>query len=177
MPYAPTQILGPIVPISNSSSTALPGITQSGAGGAGGITASGIAKELYTRTPQNPNTSGNTADYTGQIFLNNDFAANMTNIISGFIPDYYIDVNENTKLTFKGVTGSVYLDDSGPRETIRWEILTIGYNKTLFLTDMIGGTTYGITGLNIVHNIIDGGVTLTAEHIFYRKVGSLFIPE
>jgi hypothetical protein len=34
MTYAPTQILGPIVPISNSSAKALPGITQSGAGGA-----------------------------------------------------------------------------------------------------------------------------------------------
>ena len=173
MPYAPTQLLGPIVPISNSSEGALPGITQSGIGGIGGITASGIAKELYTRTPQEANISGNTADYTGQIFLNNDFLANTTNIISGFIPDYYIDVNRNTKLTFKGVTGSIYLDDAGPRVTVRWEILTISYNKTLFLTDMLGGTTYGITGLNVTHNIIDGGVTLTAEHIFYRKVGSI----
>jgi hypothetical protein len=173
MTYAPTQILGPIVPISNSSAGALPGITQSGAGGAGGITASGIAKELYTRTPQRANTSGNTADYTGQIFLNNDFLTNMTNIISGFIPDYYIDVNRNTKLTFRGVTGSVYVNDGGPRETVRWEILTISYNKTSFLTDMLGGTTFGITGLNIVHDIINGGVTLTAEHIFYRQVGSI----
>jgi hypothetical protein len=173
MPYSTTRLFGPIIPNSNSNSSALPGITQSGVGGGAIITSSRIAKELYTRTPQEVNISGNTADYTGQIFLNNDFLANMTNVISGFIPDYYIDVNRNTKLTFKGVTGSVYLDDEGPRITVRWEILTISYNKTLFLTDMLGGTTYGITGLNVTHNIIDGGVTLTAEHIFYRKVGAI----
>jgi hypothetical protein len=173
MTYTTTRLFGPIVPISNSSASSLPGITQTGIGGGAVITASGIPKELYTRTPQSVNVSGNTADYTGQIFLNNDFLGNMTNVISGFIPDYYIDINRNTKLTFTGVTGSIYLDDSGPRITVRWEILTISYNKTLFLTDMLGGTTYGITGLNVTHNIIDGGVTLTAEHIFYRKVGAI----
>jgi hypothetical protein len=172
MTYAPTNITGPITPNSNSSSTALPGVTMSGVGGGAVITSTGIARELYTRTPQIANQSGRTADYTGQLFLNNDFNGNYLNIISGFLPDYYIDTNKNLQLTMTGVTGSVSLPPSGPgTQKGRWEIFTISYTKQTFLTSLGGATASAITALSVVHDIVPGNQTITADHIFYRKIG------
>ena len=68
MTYAPTSISGPIIPQSNGSSTALPGITQSAFFGGAGVTASGLSRELYTRAPYGvANISGITADYASQM--------------------------------------------------------------------------------------------------------------
>jgi hypothetical protein len=172
MPYSPTRIFGPIIPNTNSSSTSLPGITQSGVGGGAIITSTGVAQELYTRSPQAANSSGRTADYSGQIFLNNDFLANFVNIISGFVPTYYIDTNKNVELTMTGVTGSVFLPSSGPgTQKGRWEILTVSYNKQTFLTSLAGATANALTGLNITHSVVAGNQTITADHIYYRKIG------
>lgn len=175
MTYAPTAISGPIIPQSNGSATALPGITQSAFFGGAGVTSSGKSRELYTRTPYGAtNLSGITADYASQIFLNNEFLSTGTNIISGFIPNYYIDVYNNVKPTFTGVTGSVYLPSSGPGiQKGRFEIFTISYQTSKFLVNLSGTIGDALSGLNITHDIVAGGQTLTAEHIYYRKIGNV----
>jgi hypothetical protein len=174
MTYAPTQILGPIIPQSNGSSTALPGVTQSGFFGDAVVSGSGKSRELYTRAPFSSNISGITADYTSQIFLNNEFLSFGVNLISGFIPNYYIDVFKNVEPTFTGVTGSVLLPSSGPGiQKGRFEIITISYNKQTFLTSLAGATAEAITSLNVIHDIVPGNQTITAEHIYYRKIGNV----
>ena len=174
MTYAPTQIFGPILPNSNSSSTALPGITQSAFFGSGVVSGSAVARELYARTPSTSNSSGRTADYVSQIYLNNDFYVSGVNLISGFIPNYYIDVFKNVEPTFTGVTGSVLLPSSGPGiQKSRFEIITISYNKQTFLTSLAGATAEAITSLNVIHDIVPGNQTITAEHIYYRKIGNV----
>jgi len=175
MTYAPTQISGPIIPLSNGSASALPGITQTGFFGPAVVTGSGKSKELFTRAPYGAsNISGITADYVSQIFLNNEFLSTGTNLVSGFIPNYYIDVFKNVEPTFTGVTGSVFLSSSGPGiQKGRWEIITISYNKQTFLTNLAGDSAQAITSLNVVHDIVPGNQTITAEHIFYRKIGNV----
>jgi len=180
MTYAPDQIYGPIIPKSNGSIGALPGITfVNTSPTASTVTSSGAPKELYSRPTNVVNTSGNTADYAGQIFLNSDFVGlpQYINIISGFIPEYYIDPNNNTKLTMAKTTGSFYLPKGtikpGGNKESRWEILTISYNTASFLTNLSGASSTAITGLNITHDIIPGGQTLTGAYIFYRKIGEL----
>lgn len=176
MTYAPTKIFGPIIPNSNSFINDLPGITQYGAGfGDIVVTSSGLAKELYTRTPASQNLSGITAEYVSHIYLNNDFFSFGVNTISGFIPNYYIDVNKNVEPTFTGVTGSIALPPSSPGNPSRgrWEIITISYNKQTFLTSLAGATAEAITSLNVVHDIVPGNQTITAEHIYYRKIGNV----
>jgi len=174
MTYAPTRIYGPIIPNSNSITNTLPGVTQSNFLGDAVVTASGLSKELYTRTPSDTNTSGITADYASHIYLNNDFFSFGVNLISGFIPNYYIDVFKNIEPTFTGVTGSVILPYTGPgSEKGRWEIITIAYVKQSFLTDLSGTTANAITALNVTHDIVPGNQTITAEHIYYRKVGKV----
>jgi hypothetical protein len=177
MTYAPDQIYGPIIPKSNGSQGALPGVTFNSVTQI--LTTSGVAKELYTRPTNSTNLSGNTADYAGQIFLNSDFLAfpQYMNLIYGFVPNYYIDCNKNTQSTMTKTTGSFYLPKGtaipGGNKESRWEVLTISYNTASFLTNLSGASSTAITGLNITHNIISGGQTLTAEHIFYRKIGEL----
>ena len=175
MTYAPTAISGPIIPQSNGSATVLPGITQTSFFGSGVVTSSGKSRELYTRTPFGAsNLSGITADYASQIFLNNEFLSTGTNIISGFIPNYYIDVFKNVETTFTGVTGSVSLPSSGPGiQKGRFEIITISYNKQTFLTSLAGATAQAITSVNVLHDIVPGNQTITAEHIYYRKIGNV----
>jgi hypothetical protein len=173
MTYAPTQILGPIIPQSNGSSTALPGVTQSGFFGDAIVSGSGKSRELYTRAPYGSNISGITADYASQIFLNNEFLSFGVNLISGFIPNYYIDVFKNVEPTFIGVTGSVSLPATVGIQKGRWEIITISYNKQTFLTSLAGATAEAITSLNVVHDIVPGNQTITAEHIYYRKIGNV----
>jgi hypothetical protein len=174
MTYSPTFISGPIIPQSNGSATILPGVTQTSFLGDAVVSGSGKSKELYTRAPFGANLSGITADYTSQIFLNNEFLSYGVNLISGFIPNYYIDVFKNVKPTFTGVTGSVSLPSSGPGiQKSRFEIITISYNKQTFLTSLAGATAEAITSLNVVHNIVPGNQTITAEHIYYRKIGNV----
>lgn len=174
MTYVPTQLFGPLIPQSNGSANALPGITQTGSFGGAVITCSGKSKELYTRAPFGANISGITADYTSQIFLNNEFLSFGVNLISGFIPNYYIDVFKNVEPTFTGVTGSVFLPASGPGiQKGRFEIITISYNKQTFLTSLAGATAEAITSLNVIHDIVPGNQTITAEHIYYRKIGNV----
>ena len=174
MTYAPTQIFGPLLPNSNSNPHALPGVTQSNFSGDGVVSGSGKSRELYTRTPFSTNISGVTSNYASHIYLNNEFWSLGVNLISGFIPNYYIDVFKNVEPTFIGVTGSVYLPASNPvTEKGRWEIKTISYNKQTFLTSLAGATAEAITSLNIVHDIVPGGQTLTAQHIYYRKIGNV----
>jgi hypothetical protein len=174
MTYAPTQIFGPITPLSNGSATALPGVTQSSFVGNAVVTGSGKSRELYTRAPISANTSGVTSEYASHIFLNNEFWSLGVNLISGFIPNYYIDVFKNIEPTFIGATGSVSLPASGPGiQKGRWEIITISYNKQTFLTSLAGATAEAITSLNVVHDIVPGNQTITAEHIYYRKIGNV----
>ena len=171
MTYAPTQIFGPITPLSNASATALPGITQSSFGGDAVVTCSGKSRELYTRAPNSSNLSGITSEYASHIFLNNEFLSYGVNLISGFIPNYYIDVFKNVEPTFIGATGSVSLPPTSGTQKGRWEIITISYNKQTFLTSLAGATAEAITSLNVVHDIVPGNQTITAEHIYYRKIG------
>jgi|LakMenE01Jun11ns_1017448.scaffolds.fasta_scaffold9851900_1 hypothetical protein len=173
MTYAPTQILGPIIPQSNGSSTALPGVTQSGFFGGAVVSGSGKSRELYTRAPYGSNLSGVTSEYASHIFLNNEFLSFGVNLISGFVPNYYIDVFKNIEPTFIGATGSVSLPATSGIQKGRWEIITISYNKQTFLTSLAGATAEAITSLNVVHDIVPGNQTITAEHIYYRKIGNV----
>jgi hypothetical protein len=171
MTYAPTQIFGPILPLTNNSAFLLPGITQSSFSGDAVVSGSGKSRELYTRTPQSSNISGVTSEYASHIFLNNEFFSVGVNLISGFIPNYYIDVFKNVEPTFIGATGSVSLPATVGIQKGRWEIITISYNKQTFLTSLAGATAEAITSLNVVHDIVPGNQTITAEHIYYRKIG------
>ena len=175
------RIYAPVIPNTNQSATSLPGVTLSGAIPYITITSSGKSGELYTRTPFVSNNSGNTSDYLGQIFLNStlDIQSPLSlQLIYGFVPNYYIDVNKNIDVSMTQTTGPFYL----PKGAIlapntfkpsRWEVLIISYNTASFLTNLAGASSPAITGLNITHDIIAGGQTLTGQHIFYRKIGEL----
>jgi len=175
------RIYAPVIPNTNQSATSLPGVTKSGILPYVSITSSAKSGELYTRTPFTSNNSGNTSDYLGQIFLNSTFdilSPFSLQLIYGFIPNYYIDVNKNIDVSMTQTTGPFYL----PKGAIispnnykpsRWEVLTISYNTASFLTNLSGASSTAITGLNITHDIVPGGQTLTGEHIFYRKIGEL----
>ena len=175
------RIYASVIPNTSGSPTALPGITLSGTVDNIIITSSGKSQELYTRAPFTANVSGNTLDYLGQIFLNSTFESSspyLLQLIYGFIPNYYIDVHKNIKVSMSRTTGPFYLPkgtQTAPNtyKQIRWEILTISYNTASFLTNLSGASSTAITGLNITHDIVPGGQTLTGEHIFYRKIGEL----
>jgi|694.fasta_scaffold85062_4 hypothetical protein len=173
------RIYAPVIPNTNQSPTSLPGVTLSGDLPYITLTSSGKSGELYTRTPFISNISGNTADYLGQLFLNStfDLSYNYLHLIYGFIPNYYIDVHKNIEVSMSRTTGPFYLPKGASRpggnKEIRWEVITISYNTASFLTNLSGASSTAITGLNIIHDIVPGGQTLTGEYIFYRKIGEL----
>jgi hypothetical protein len=173
MTYAPSRIYGPIIPNSSASATNLPGVTQTTFTGSAVVSSTGIPKELYTRAVGSSNLSGNTADYVGHIFLNNDFYANLVNIISGFIPDYYIDVFKTVQTTMTGVTGSLVLPGGALTQNDRYEVISYAYTRQSFLTNLSGATALAITGIDVQHKIYAGNTTINADYIFYRKIGRL----
>lgn len=174
MTYQPPAITGSILLNSNASATDLPGLTQS----AFNITSAVIrcsakSTELYARTPGMPNVSGITSDYVGHLFLNNYFGGSYLNLISGFIPNYYIDVFKNVKTTLTSVTGGITFAGGAGSARDRYEVIKISYQKSTVLTNLSGGTTEAITGLDIVHDVYPGNTYVSGDQIFYRKIGRL----
>ena len=177
MPYSPTQIYGPIYLTTLSPTTVnegtLPGITQASFAAGGTYRSSATSKELYSTTPDFPyDATGLTADYTARLYLNNSFASDNKNLISGFVPSFYIDAFKNVNTTFTGVTGSYNFPGSGAFPTRdRYEVITLDYTTQTFLTDLAGNTASAITGLTYSISVVTGGTTVTAKQIYYRKLG------
>lgn len=173
MTYSPPQIYGPIIPRTNSNgilSPSLPGLTYNGSEFIG----SGTAGELYCKTPSVTDVvAGTTSDIVGQLFLNNYFTPSNINLISCFVPEYYIDTNKNVQPTLNRALGSVTFSSISGETFDRYEILTISYDELAFLTNLSGNTANGITNLQINHQIVAGGTTINADYIFYRKLGRL----
>lgn len=174
MSYQPPAILGAILLNSNASPTELPGITQSAFNiGSAVIRCSAESTELYARTPGSANTTGITSDYVGHLFLNNFFAGYHVNLISGFIPNYYIDVFKNVKTTLTSVTGGITFAAGAGSTRDRYEVIKISYQTSSVLTDLSGNTTSAITGINIVHDVYPGNTHVAGDQIFYRKIGRI----
>lgn len=171
MTYSPPQIYGPIIPRTNSNgilSPSLPGLTYTGSGFIG----SGTAGELYCKTPSTSSVgTGTTSDIVGQLFLNNYFTPTNINLISCFIPEYYIDMYKNIQPTLNRALNSVTLSSVTGQTYDRYEILTISYDEQSFLTNLSGNTANAITNLQVNHQIVAGGTTINADYIFYRKLG------
>lgn len=177
MPYSPTQIYGPIYLTTNSPATTsdatFPGVTQASFSAGGTYLSSAASKELYSLTPDiDYTTAGITADFTARLYLNNSFASDNKNLISGFVPDFYIDVFKNLNSTFSSATNSITLSSGVSQPTRdKYEVITIDYSTTNFLTNLSGASAPGISGLTYSISIVSGGTTVTAKQIYYRKLG------
>lgn len=134
---------------------------------------SAASKELYSLTPDfSYSEAGITGDYTARLYLNNSFASDNKNLISGFVPEFYIDAFKNVQSTFTSATNSVTLSSgASPAARDRYEVLTIDYSTQNFLTDLAGSSAPAITGLTYSISIVSGGTTVTAKQIYYRKLG------
>jgi len=177
MPYAPTHIYGPITLTTNSptisTDASFPGITQASFSAGGTYLSSAASKELYSLTPDiSYSETGITGDYTARLYLNNSFASENKNLISGFVPDFYIDAFKNVNSMFTSATNSVTLS-SGVSQASRdrYEVITIDYSTTNFLTNLSGASAPGISGLTYSISIVPGGTTVTAKQIYYRRLG------
>jgi hypothetical protein len=173
MPYAPSRITGPIILTSNASSTDLPGVTQTSFLPGASIYASAYSQELYARTPGAQNNSGITADYASHLYLNNYFDPNFLNLISGFVPSYYIDVFKNVKTTYTGVTGGFTFAGGAGSSRDRYEAIRINYTTGVALADLSGNTLSVITGIDLKHDVYPGNTHISGQQIFYRKLGRL----
>lgn len=175
MTYSPDKIYGPIF-LNTSLTLDLPGLTALGTLGFAGTTlmASAQSMELYSRTTGIVNASGITSDYVGQLFLNNYFhPVSSTNLICGFIPNYYIDVFKNIEPTMNGNTGSVSFPGGAGSARDRYEIIGISFSKQIVLTNLAGATASVISNISVFHDIVPGNTTINGDYLFSRKLGRL----
>ena len=172
----PTRLTGPVVLQRNNtfSGANFPGFTLANAplSPSGQIGSSLLPNELAARSFEGANPTGITADYVNHLFMRNGAELGLyTALISGFIPNYYIAQNKEIGLSLKSATGSVSLPGGPGSSNDRYEVLQINYSTTNFLTDLSGNSAAAITGLTFSHSIYAGNQTITANQIFYRKLG------
>lgn len=193
MPILPTQILGKIRLRSTISGNDLPKFGTPGGGG-GSCTWIGSAdpQELYTKSPyvENGTIAGVTANYLSYIYLNNEYSfSRFINTVdyaqfaaaSCFAPNFYVDGYTNEpkigwNYTNSGSINFASAPNSG-NSGDRFEVFYLKYTTGSFLTAAGGGATASaITGLTFTHDILPGNTTLSAQQIYYRKIGNINSP-
>lgn len=194
MPALPNQIRGKIRLRATESRNDLPKFGNEEAGQAGSCAWIGSAtpQELYIKTPnvQNSTITGATANYLSYLYLNNayylskffdsiasaDFAA-----ASCFAPNFYVDGYTNEpkigwNYTNNGSINFASAPNSG-NSGDRFEVFYLQYTTGSFLTAAGGGATASaITGITFTHDILPGNTTLSAQQIYYRKIGNVNSP-
>lgn len=194
MPALPSQIRGLIRLRATLSGNDLPKFGNQETGQAGSCAWIGSANptELYTKSPifTNSTITGATANYLSYIYLNNqyylskffgsvasaDFAA-----ASCFAPNFYVDGYTNEPKIGWNYTSSGSINfESAPNSGNsgdRFEVFYLKYITGSFLTAAGGGATASaITGLTFTHDILPGNTTLSAQQIYYRKIGNINSP-
>jgi len=145
---------------------------------------SGDAQELYIKSSYfiQGSSRGLTADNLPYIYLNNsfDFAGlpYLTNpIAGGFSPSFYIGSDNEPKIAWNyTTTGSVNFASAPNNGTTgdRFEVFYLRYTTSSFLTAAGGGASANaITGITFAHEILPGNTTLSAQQIYYRRLGNV----
>jgi hypothetical protein len=149
---------------------------------------SGKSEEMFVKQPQflpNPY-PGLTANNISYIYLNNyfDFASGYLYeepIASAFAPNFYIDSGNEPKIAWTYTTQGSVDFTSAPNNGVtedRFEVFYLKYTTNSFLTAAGGGATANaITGITFAHEILPGNTTLSAQQIYYRKIGNISYPE
>ena len=132
-----------------------------------------LPNELAARSSAGANSTGITIDYVSQLFFRNEASTlNYLPIISGFVPNYYTSLNKEIGLNMKEATGGVTLPGGPGSSNDRYEVIAFNYSTGVFLKDG-GGTGTVITGITYSHSIYPGNTYVSANQIFYRKLGRL----
>lgn len=179
MTYVPTSVFGPIIVRSNASysSANFPGFTYDPNlpfTPTNTLVASSLPNELVARSFSGVNSSGNTADYMSQLFIRNDVTSlNYLPLYSCFTPDYYISLNKEIKITFNEAQTGVTLPGGPGSANDRYEVIKFNYSRDVFLKNISGATGTAITGITYSHSIYSGNTYISADQIFYRKLGRM----
>jgi len=171
------SIQGPIFPRTDTSLYSLPYFTKSNRE----ITCDAEQKELFVSTPYAVgDANGVTADGFSKIFLTNNFAnptplALGKNIISGFMPEFYIGSPTEVKSTWTAFRGSGYSFDGNSAS--KYEVMSVVYSTTGFTATVNGtnGFVTAITGVTLEHSIRAGNDNTITGSGMYRKLGSTSI--
>tara|TARA_R110000868_G_scaffold103745_1_gene285521 strand:+ start:3874 stop:4419 length:546 start_codon:yes stop_codon:yes gene_type:complete len=172
-------IQGPIFPRTNTSpgliggsTYDLPYILKS----TSGITCDAEEKELFISTPYVTGINGTTADAFSKIFVTNDFGnpvfpLRSKNIISGFMPEFYIGSPTEVKSTWTPFRGSNYAFDG--LSASNYEVMSVVYSTTGFTATVNGtnGFVTAITGVTLEHSIRAGNDNTVTGSGMYRKLG------
>jgi hypothetical protein len=172
-------IQGPIFPrtnidqnTSNCSTYDLPYIIKS----TSGITCDAEQKELFISAPFVTGINGTTADAFSKIFVTNDFGSpavpvRSKNIISGFMPEFYIGSPTEVKSTWTAFRGSNYAFDG--LSASNYEVMSVVYSTTGFTATVNGtnGFVTAITGVTLEHSIRAGDDNTVTGSGMYRKLG------
>jgi hypothetical protein len=171
----PTNIYGPVVLRTNATVVGpnFPGFTYAPGQISSPITSSFLQNELAARSFSGLNSTGITADYVSHLFFRNEAELGLyTTLISGFVPEYYIAQNKEIGLSLKSATGGITLSSGPGSGNDRFEVMQINYSTNVFLKDG-GGTAAAITGITYSHSIYPGNTYVSANQIFYRKLGRI----
>lgn len=169
------SIQGPLYPRTDTTKNTLPYILKTAPNG---TTCDASSRELYAITPYAVGSGGVTADGFSKLFLNNNFGAPQTilqakNIISGFMPEFYIGSPTEVMSTWTGFTnGSSPFDG---QQASNYEVMAISYATQGFTATVNGvaGFVTAITGVTLTHSILPGNNGALSGTGLYRKLGSV----
>jgi|694.fasta_scaffold126856_4 hypothetical protein len=195
MPSQPTVLTGILKLRSNIDSKSLPkfGNTGGAIDGASFWISSGNAEELYSKTPyfSRGSLAGATANNLSYLYLNNRYQYSLYGgdpnlgdyaVASCFAPSFFVDFQSNEpKIGWNYTTsGSVNFASSpnSGNSSDRFEVFYLKYTTSSFLTAAGGGASANaITGITFAHEILPGNTTLSAQQIYYRKIGNISYPQ
>jgi hypothetical protein len=169
------SIQGPIYPRTDTTKNTLPYIIKTGPGG---TTCDATSRELFAITPIATGSGGVTADGFSKLFLNNNFSSSVVplqgkNIISGFMPEFYIGSPTEVMSTWTGFTnGSSPFDG---QQASNYEVMAISYATQGFTATVNGvsGFVTAITGVTLTHSILQGNNGALSGTGLFRKLGSV----
>jgi hypothetical protein len=173
------NLQGPLFPRTDTTPNTLPYILKTNLIG---TTCDANSRELYATTPY-VNTStvsggGFTADAFSKLFLNNNFSnaigvLKSKNIISAFMPEFYIASQTEVKSTWTPFANGDAPFDGNP--ATNYEIMTIYYSSQGFTATVNGAAGYvtAITGITLSHSILQGNNGPIYGTGMYRKLGQV----
>jgi len=169
------SIQGPIYPRTDTTKNTLPYILKINGTG---TTCDANPRELFAITPYAVGAGGVTADGFSKLFLNNNFAQPLAplqgkNIISGFMPEFYIGSPTEVMSTWTGFTNGSSPLDGNP--ATNYEIMSISYSTQGFTATVggVAGFVTAITGVTLTHSILKGNNGALSGTGLYRKLGSV----